>query len=254
MISKVTEKNYFEDTGHMSVSKYKRFLQCEKLGVKGFGEPNEAMLIGSYVDAYVSGELKEFIVENPQIISSRGPTKGQLKVGFRQADEICNFIDNDKTIQQFLSGDKQTILTGEIGGVPFKSKLDNYSKGIAISDLKVMATITDRSGNYYDFISKWKYDLQLAVYQELVFQNTGERLPTYIVVVTKETPINSAIINVPQEVLDVALWDVESKVGRFYDIMIGKEEPIGCGICDICIEHREETPILTLGDLQGGGY
>lgn len=244
-----TDDLYFADNNYMSVSRYKRFKQCEVLGMVDFGQPTESMKIGSYVDNYVSGTLDKFIEDNPDIISSRGKTKGELKSGFKQAEEICRFIDNDKVIQQFLSGDKQTVVTGEIKGVPFKSKLDIYSKGIAINDLKIMASITDRKGDYYDFISNWGYDIQLAVYQELIFQNTGDKLPCYIVAVTKEYPINSAIINIPQEILDSALLEVEDKIERFYNIWIGVEQAIGCGKCSSCISMRSSTPIISMLDI-----
>lgn len=245
-----TDDKYFADTHHMSVSKYKQFARCELQGMKEFGQPTEAMKVGSYVDSYISGTLEQFIEDNPDIISSRGATKGQLKVGFRKAEEICRFIDNDRVIQQFLSGDKQTVVTGEIEGIPFRAKLDIYSKGIAINDLKIMASITDRQGNYYDFITTWGYHLQGAVYQELIYQNTGERLPFFIVVVTKEDVINSAIIQIDQNTLDLALEEVKENVVHYYNIWKGLETINGCGKCRDCISSRLVTPIISLDDLQ----
>ena len=91
-----------------------------------------------------------------------------------------------------------------------------------------MRSITRKDGTYYDFISQWGYDIQLAVYQEIVRQNTGDILPTFICAVTKETPINSAVIHIPQNILDKALYDVQSHVERYYEIFTGRETPIGC--------------------------
>lgn len=245
-----TDEKYFEDTTHMSVSRYKRLVRCELAGMQDFGEPSEAMMVGSYVDAYISGDLEKFKLDHPEIISSRGPTKGKLKVAFQKADEICEFIDNDPVFQDFMSGEKQTVMTGEIAGVPFKAKLDIYSKGIAINDLKVMRTITDSRGNYIDFITSWGYDIQMAVYQELAFQNTGERLPVFICVVTKESPINSAIIQIDQGTLDATLEGVKQNVGRLYEVLQGKDFARGCGKCKACISNRRITPIISLEDLQ----
>jgi hypothetical protein len=238
----------------MSVSSYKLFKQCENKGIKGFGTPSKDMLVGSYVDAYIEGTLSEFCEEHPEIISSQGKTKGELKAEFKKAVEICNFIDADKTLQQFLSGEKQVIMVGEISSIPFKIKMDSYSPKIAITDLKVMYTITDSKGNYIDFISKWGYDIQLACYQEIVFQNTGDRLPVYIVVVTKENPINSAIINIPQVVLDRALYGVQADLSHYYDVRKGIVLPIGCGLCAECIIKRQKTPIISMIDIMEGGY
>ena len=148
-----------------------------------------------------------------------------------------------------MSGEKQGIYTGVIGGVPFKIKMDSYSSGIAINDLKVMRTVTDNWGNYIDFITPWGYDTQLAVYQEVIYQNTGKRLPCYICAVTKETPINSIIVNIPQDYLNRALYDVEANVQHFYDIKMGRVEPVGCGICPTCITNRRVTKIISMEDL-----
>ena len=246
-------EDYFTETQHISVSAWKKYNQCESLGLKGFDDSkrSEALLFGSYVDAYVEGTLEKFKEETPDMFSTRGPSKGQLKAVYKQIAEICDFIDNDTKIQQYLSGDEQTIMVGEIGGAPFKIKIDSYLQDKAIVDLKVMWKITDKRGNYIDFISQYGYDVQLACYQEIVRQNTGLQLPCYIVVVTKESPINSAIIHIPQDILDKALYSVEDTVKRFYDVKMGAE-PVGCGVCSACIEKRTETPLLSMKDFMTG--
>ena len=246
----LTPENYYEDDEYMSVSAFKKFQKCEADGKKGFsGFRSDAMLIGSYVDAFVEGTLEQFKEENPDIFSSQGKNKGELKAPYRNADLICDFITKDRVFSQFMSGEKQTIMTGEIAGVPWKIKMDSYSPHIAINDLKVMATVTDRSGNFYDFITPWGYDIQLACYQEIVRQNTGEQLLCYICAVTKETPINSVIVNIPQLHLDRALYKVQSLAPHYYDVKRGLILPNSCGICDTCIESRKETQIISLDDL-----
>ena len=234
----------------MSVSQFKQYEKCEVKGKAGFvNGPSDAMLFGSYVDAYVEGTLEQFKAENPEMISSRGATKGQLKATFKQADDICQYIDNDPIFSKFMSGDKQTIMTGEIGGVPFKIKMDSYSKGIAINDLKVMWKITDSNGEFFDFLTPYGYDVQMACYQEIVRQNTDEQLPCYICAVAKQTPINSVIVHVPQHVLDRALYRVESQIARMYEVKMGYSEAVGCGVCDECISNRSKTPIISFDDL-----
>lgn len=244
----LTNENYYTDTHYFSVSEYKRYAKCELDG-KLYERivPNTAMLIGSYVDAYVEGTLEEFKLTTPELFLKNGG----LKADFRKADEICRFIDRDKTLQQFLSGEKQTIMTGNIAGVPFKIKMDSYSPHVAINDLKIVATVTDHIGNFKDFITPWGYDIQLACYQEIVRQNTGEKLPCYIVAVTKEEPINSVVVNINQEYLDVALYDVMENIPRYQKIKLGEEEPTSCGKCDTCIASRNKTSIISLSDIIG---
>jgi len=242
----VNNDNYFEQDEFMSVSAYKKFSYCEVGGLEEYGKPSEAMLIGSYVDAYIEGTLEKFKEEHPEIFSSRGQTKGELKADYKYADEICDFISKDEIFSQFMSGEKQVIMTGEIGTIPFKIKMDSYSPHIAINDLKVMRTVTDSLGNFYDFITPWGYDIQMACYQEIVRQNTGEKLPCFICAVTKESPINSVIINIPQVVLDRALYRVESNIAELYKVKMGERDPVGCGKCSACIKRRATTPIISM--------
>jgi hypothetical protein len=248
-----TDQEYFSDETYFSVSRFKAFERCEVGAMSDERYESTAMLVGSYVDAYISGTLEQFKEEHPEIISSRGATKGQLKSEFKVADEVIEKISNDTIFQQFLSGEKQVTMTGEISGVPFKIKIDSYSEGKAIVDLKVMASITRRDGQYFDFITPWGYDVQGAVYQEIVRQNTGQQLPFFIAVATKENPVNTAIIQIPQLILDRALYRVESQVERFYKVMQGEEEPVGCGVCSACISRRKETPIISMEDILEGG-
>lgn len=247
----ITNDNYYQDDEYMSVSTFKKLRHCEVDGriVYDNSSPSDAMLVGSYVDAFVEGTLDKFKEEHPEIISTRGASKGELKSEYKQADVICDFIKNDKTLSQFLSGDKQGIMTGKISGIPFKIKMDSYSPHIAISDLKVMRSITNSKGEYYNFISAWGYDIQLACYQEIVRQNTGEQLPCFICALTKENPINSAVINIPQEILNQALYIVQSEIQHLYDVKMKNVEAVGCGRCNSCISMRKETPIISMFDL-----
>ena len=61
-------------------------------------------------------------------------------------------------------------MTGELFGAKWKIKMDSYIPGVAIVDLKVMASITDlkwvKDIGYLDFVRYWGYDIQGAVYQE----------------------------------------------------------------------------------------
>ncbi len=245
----ITNLDYYENDEYMSVSQFKKLSKCEVDGLVPFPPPTSSMMVGAYVDAFVEGTLEQFKEANPDIFSSRGATKGELKSEYKMADTICEFIQKDPVFSKFMSGEKQTIMTGEISGVPFKIKMDSYSPNIAINDLKVMRSVTDRFGNFYDFITPWGYEVQLACYQEIVRQNTGEQLPCYVCAVTKEVPINSVIVKIPQDVLDIALYKVQSEINHLYDVKMGKVEPHGCGTCDSCISARKSTPIISMRDL-----
>lgn len=252
----ITADNYYECTDYMSVSLFKKFQKCEVGGLVPFKNPTIPMLVGSHVDAYVEGTLEQFKKQHNYIAPSKAPAghnniltnKGELKAEFKLAEEICRFIDQDRRCQQFLSGEKQTVMTGYIAGVPFKIKMDSYSPDKAITDLKILRTVTNNQGQFYDFIRPYGYDLQLGAYQEIVKQNTGKQLPCFICAISKENPINSVIVSIPQIVLDKAMYTITSNVEHYWDIYTGKKEPVGCGICEHCIMDRLETPIISMLD------
>lgn len=283
----LTNDNYFQDERYMSVSSWKKFNKCELQGTLPFTEDyNASMLVGSYVDEYVSGTLDQFKEAHPELfvtkfvqnettiqeIQKQDPSyitrngtfvaskkteamekfpmyfteEVRLKAEFKQADEICKYIDSKPRLQKFLGGEKQTIMVGEIEGVPFKIKMDSYIPDKLIADLKIMRSVTNSQGDYVDFITPWGYDVQMACYQEVVRQNTGKQLPCYIVAVTKEEPINSVVIQIPQDVLDRALYQVQSTVRDYYDIKQGRKTANGCGKCKACIEAREDVPLISM--------
>ena len=192
--------NYYSEEAnrqYMSVSQFKDFngtygkVACEfeameKLTGRWKPEPSTALLVGSYVDAYVEGTLDDFKSRNTDILTA----KGELKAPYKKAEEIIARIERDKYFMKYLSGEKQTIMTAELFGCEWKIKMDSYIPGKVIVDLKVMASITDlkwvKDIGYLDFVRYWGYDLQGAIYQKIVEINTGKRLPFFIAAVTKE--------------------------------------------------------------------
>jgi hypothetical protein len=140
---------------------------------------------------------------------------------------------------KYLSGQKQKIMTGEIAGVPFKIKMDNYKKGQFIADLKYMASL--RSPNMFEpMVKYWNYIAQGAVYQEIVYQNTGERLPFYLVIATKESPAHLDVCEIKQYDLDEELENIKKRVDRFQAIKNGEIPPERCEEydCNYCTETR----------------
>ena len=95
-----------------------------------------------------------------------------------------------------------------------------------------------------DFIQYWGYDIQGAVYQEVVYQNTGKRLPFYIAAVSKEKEPDLEIIQIDDGHLKEKLCEVEQNTPNI--LRLKKEEfpPIRCGLCDYC-KHTKvlERPI-----------
>lgn len=255
--------NYYSEEAnrqYMSVSQFKDFngtygkVACEfeameKLTGRWKPEPSTALLVGSYVDAYVEGTLDDFKSRNTDILTA----KGELKAPYKKAEEIIARIERDKYFMKYLSGEKQTIMTAELFGCEWKIKIDSYIPGKVIVDLKVMASITDlkwvKDIGYLDFVRYWGYDLQGAIYQKIVEINTGKRLPFFIAAVTKEVEPDIRIIQVTQNYLDEALTVIESNIRRVLSVKNGEVEPDRCDLCDCCKHNRVLKAPISIMDL-----
>ncbi len=237
MIDKnLTKENYRYNHYYLSYSRFSKFLECEAAAFSDYQtEASIAFLVGSYVDAYFSGEAEQFEQDHPEMFNSR---TGELKKDFSRANDIIYRIAQDSTLMHFMSGEKQVIMSGEICGVPFKIKMDSYLKDEAIVDLKIMKDFgkvwSDAYRAYVNFVEAYDYDIELAIFQEIVRQNTGKTLPCYLVCATKETPPDIGLFEIPQEKLDKALEAVKNNLPRYLQIRQGKVAPHRCEKCAYC--------------------
>lgn len=243
----LTQKSYYSaeaNRNFMSVSQYKDFCKCEAMAlakIKGeYKQPeSRALLLGSLFDELLTGtgkSLAEFIAENQQELFKKN---GEPYADVAQTYETVEKVKQQPLMMKHLSGVKQKILTGEICGVPFKIKMDNYKKGEFISDLKYMASL--RSPNMFEpMVKYWNYIAQGAVYQEIVYQNTGKRLPFFLVIATKESPAHLDVCEIKQYDLDEELANIKKRVERFQAIKNGEISPERCEEydCNYCTETR----------------
>lgn len=237
----LTNSNYFSteaSKAFWSVSLFKAFDRCEAAGLASVRgqykrEETDSLLIGSYVDAYFSGTMDEFVGEHSEQMFTK---KGALYAKYETANKCINAVECQPLMMDYLDGEKQTIMTGKLFDVDWKIKMDVFN-GERIVDLKCVKDfqpIYKEGFGWVSWIEAWGYDIQGAVYQKIVEQNIGKRLPFYIVAVTKEKTPDVAVIQIPQSVLDTALAVVEAKIDRFDLIKNGDIDAEGCGRCDYC--------------------
>lgn len=147
-------------------------------------------------------------------------------------------------------------MTGELFGTKWKIKMDSYLEDVAIVDLKIMRSITElkwvKDIGYLDFVRYWGYDIQGAIYQEIVRQNTGKKLPFYIAAATKEDEPDIRIIQITQNYLDEAMNSVESHIKRVLEVKNGESIPDRCELCDCCRHNRILTHPISIEDLVAG--
>ena len=251
----LTAENYHSKEAnmeYMSVSTFKSF--CGSIGLHGceframeelagrwVETPTTAMMVGSYVDAYFEGTIEQFKREHGELFKR----DGTLKADYVKAERIIERIKRDDYFMKYLSGEKQKIMTGELFGAKWKIKMDSYIPDVAIVDLKIVRHVDgDESSKwikdygYTPWTIYWGYDIQGAVYQEIVRQNTGKKLPFYLAAASKEDYPSIRIIQVMQQELDYALSFVETNLPRVLCIKNGEEKPDRCEKCDCCKDTR----------------
>lgn len=273
---KLTADNYYSSEAnwkYMSASQYKSFKRCEAAAMAELrGEwgrkDSTALLVGSYVDAYFSGEMEQFKEEHPQIFKK----DGSLKAEFIQAQTVCDRLEEDELSRLLLSGKHQTIKTGKIAGVWFKTKSDSLLTsrqvesicnkfpevrkqvpfgGAMIVDLKCMKDFKsiwdDDLLQRVNFIEYWGYDIQGAIYQKI----DNRFAPFVIVAATKESEPDIEAFHIPDTDLSAKLAEVEELAPRYAAIKEGKIDPAGCGKCAYCRSKKKLSEIKNykwLGD------
>lgn len=239
----LTENSYYSaeaNRSYFSVSQFKDFLRCPAMAMASINgeyvrESTRALILGSYVDEMLTGTEEsqvKFLKENDSELFKRN---GDKREDVLQADKAIARVKSQPLMTKYLGGKHQAILTGEIAGVPFKGKFDSYAPGEFIADLKYLKSL--RSPNLFqNIVDHYRYDLQGAVYRELVRQNTGEVLPFYLVIATKESPARLAVCEINSYNLDNALEEVKRNVERFQRIKLGEIPAERCEevSCDYC--------------------
>lgn len=242
----LTNENYYSqeaNAAYWSASQVKAFLKCEAAALaEAQGEYEQrdttALLMGSFIDAYVEGldQFAKFKDEHPELYKR----DGTLKADYAKAAAMIDRMEHSPVFMDYLSGEKQTILTGELFGLPFKAKLDVFVPGERIVDLKTVKDLdpvyVPGEGRlaYYD---AWNWPMQLAIYQAL----EGHQLPCYLAVVTKEDPPTLDLVEVPQWRLDAEMRFLEGIMPRLDAIKQGIIEPERCEHCAYCRATKEIT-------------
>ena len=265
----LTRENYFSQEAQMAYmgsSQFKDFLSCEAAAlakIQGRYKPpaSRSMLVGSYVDAWYSGELPDFTERHPDMFKK----DRTLKADFLAANAIIDRMQADRLYSLLMSGEKQVIRIGEIAGVPFKIKIDSLLDAAAcrqiaeefpdaalalgfgdgaIVDQKVMRDLgdvwSDEERRMVPFAQAWGYDIQGAIYQAV----EGHMLPFLLAVGTREEPADLAALYIPDDTLRAKLYEAEDLAPRFQAIKEGREEPRRCERCPWCRATRTLRTIV----------
>lgn len=259
----LTQTNYHSNEAnreYFSVSQFKDFMECQaKALAKINGEFEEsygnALLVGSYTHAaFESNEAFQQVIEenSDAIFMKRG--NGKYK-DFEVADAMIETIKNDKFAMFAMEGEKEIILTADLFGVPWKAKIDsiNHQRN-TFTDLKTTRSLSqrfwsDKYQKYVSFIEAWDYVLQMAVYREIICQNTGSYYSPYIVAVTKEDPPDKAVLHFDDSRFQFELDFVEHLMEQFKALKAGNAEPSRCEKCAYCRGTKQLKDTIEIGEL-----
>ena len=247
----INKENYYEketNKKYMSVSLYKEINACEykshaKLYKNYKEEEKDCFIEGNYIHSWVEGKLEEFKLKN-----NLYKKDGTLLKKYEDIEKTILFLEKDKYFMAALNGENEKIFTGKLFGIDWKIRVDviNEKYGF-ITDLKYVKSIKDKIWNdeekeKQNFIKYYKYDIQAAIYQEIVKQNLGYIFDFYIAAVSKEKNIDKEIIEFDQESLEKSLLYVEYNIERVIKVWkneIKEEELKKCGECDYCRSNKK---------------
>ncbi|WP_165206747.1 PD-(D/E)XK nuclease-like domain-containing protein [Weissella sagaensis] len=246
------ELNYYDPKDayvHMHASNFKNFLfngEAEALanmaGTYDIFENKTALLVGNFLHSYFESKEahQEFKDNHPEIISQRGKSKGELKSEFKVAQKMIKRIKLDPVIMALVNGapDKEYVIDGDINGVAWRGKLDavNLEERYFI-DFKTVKSLkefhslvggewSDYYNEYTNFFVSRGYHIQMAAYQEMLKQMTGQDFEVYVVAVSKEDEPLADIYKIDQDTLDSGMREILANQDHIVKLINGEVQPV----------------------------
>lgn len=234
---------------YWSISQYKRFRECEARALAELQgdwtdtRDNTALLVGNYVHSYFEGEEahEEFKKMNgSEMISSRGATKGQLKKDYLVAEHMIDALKSDQNFTAIYQGEKEAAITGLIGEVEFKGKIDclNVDRGYFVDIKTTKGSIDDTVWNGQErvyWFEAYGYVLQMATYKTMLEAKYNKPFEPIIYAVTKETPPDTRAIRIQNlDAMQLELDVLAQNIKHLDAVKKGIEKPKPCGHCEYC--------------------
>ena len=272
----LTDENYYSreaDIFYMSCSQFQRFQSCEAAAIaemRGIWEPekkSEALFQGQYFHSYFEGQeaFDRFCQEHfDEIFKVKETKKRGLEVvgkyaPFEKLDQMIQTILEDPVMSRISSapGVPELAMTGEIGGIQWRMKMDKYCEDRRILDYKTSANLAETfyspiKRERQSFIEEYGYMMRAAVYGEIERQNAGEDTfpPFFILAVSKQDPPDKGVYCLN----DDARWEFElellkEKIPRIQRLKMGEVNPIRCGHCEYCRRTKKINRVMMYTEL-----
>ncbi|GAK09605.1 PD-(D/E)XK nuclease-like domain-containing protein [Geomicrobium sp. JCM 19038] len=215
------------------------------------------LVVGSYTHAAFESD-EAFAEVEEQYSDMIHKKRGGKYSDFEIADRMIDAVKNDSFCMHAMDGEKEVIYTAELFGAPWKIKVDSINhQRRTFTDLKTTQDLYKRYWStkyegWVSFIEAWDYVLQMALYRRVIAENTGEFYDPYVVAVTKENPVNKAVIHFERSRFDFEMEYIEHHMDRLISVKQENEEPKQCGKCEYCRQTKMINGTIEVGDLIHG--
>lgn len=224
--------------------------------------------MGNFIHSYFqSKEAHEIFCQQADakkdIFKYGNPDKGMKAAYKGQAMDMIHALESQDMFSLYDAGDpdnKEVIVTGKLYGRQWKGKIDslNLAEGY-FCDLK---TVDDFHKGHWDpelrqkvnFIEDRGYYLQMAVYQQLIYQQFGNLCQPFIFAVSKQDQPDVMAISFngvdDGYLMDQALEQIKEDQDHFCKVLMGEEKPLRCGRCEYCRKTKKLTGFINASEIE----
>lgn len=261
----LTKENYYSNEAnnvYWSASLVKEFMDCPARAVAELHGEYErplttALLVGGFIDAWFEGDeaFYQFIEDHrSEIFQANGK---KMRSEFIKAGDMINRARDDELFMEYMEGDKQTIMTGELFGFPFKCKFDvlHTERTVDLKTVKDFEPVYVKGQGKLSFADAWNWPLQMAIYQQIRAQNEGGEIkPCYLACITKQTPPDIEVVQVDDESMQAEMEVLAEKMPLFDAFKQGVIEPHRCEKCEYCRKTKKLKKPRLIGYYRMGDF
>lgn len=255
----LNKENYYSnetDLTYMSFSLFKKFVECEANAYQSLSRETDttatALIAGNYVHSYFESEQahEKFIQDNKKYIFTK---TGNLKSDFKKAENEIRRLKDWTLFDKLYQGEKESIVTGQIGGVEWKGKIDclNVENGY-FGDIKTTKDFkplwNDRTRKKENFVIAREYTTQMYIYKTLLEQQYGKEFTPLIFAVTKEEVPDIKAISFQDWDFTVDEEVINSYLPKIMNVLYGIETPTRCEHCDYCKATKNPLNLVSVMD------
>lgn len=149
-------------------------------------------------------------------------------------------LKSDSNFMAIYQGEKEEAITGFLGEVEFKGKIDclNVDRGYFVDIKTTKGPIDDKIWNGEErvfWFEAYGYILQMAAYKTMLEAKYNKPFEPIIYAVTKETPTDTRAIRIQNvDAMQNELNELAQNIKRLDAVKKGTEPPKPCGHCEYC--------------------